>query len=157
MGDGLITVRLGVSPDVEEIIAMQAAMALETERIALDPGTLRRGVEAVIRDPARGSYYVAERSPGALAGMLLVTPEWSDWRAGFVLWIQSVYVMPDARRSGVFRALFAHVEAIAKGRPDVMGLRLYVEAHNERALETYKALGMSADRYIVCEKLSTEF
>jgi GNAT superfamily N-acetyltransferase len=157
MREGLITVRLGGLADVEGIIAMQAAMALETERIALDPATLRRGVLAVVRDPALGSYYVAERSPGATSGMLLVTPEWSDWRAGFVLWIQSVYVNPDARRSGVFRALFEHVEALAKGRPDVMGIRLYVEAHNKRALETYKALGMSADRYNVCEKLSTEF
>ena len=61
----------------------------------------------------------------------MLTREWSDWRNGWMWWIQSVYVRADARRRGVFRALYRHVYRGGEGRPGVIGLRLYVE-HDQR-------------------------
>ena len=58
--------------------------------------------------------------------------------------MQSVYVPPDARRTGVFRALFRHLERLAKDRPGVCGLRLYVERENERAQATYRRCGIES-------------
>jgi ribosomal protein S18 acetylase RimI-like enzyme len=84
-------------------------------------------------------------------GQLMLTTEWSDWRCGWWWWIQSVYVRPEARRGGVFRALYRSVLEDANRAGDVRGVRLYVEQENLRAQRTYEALGMRRGRYLVFE------
>jgi ribosomal protein S18 acetylase RimI-like enzyme len=105
----------------------------------------------VLEQPQRGFYLVAERT-GVAIGSLLVTYEWSDWRNGDFWWIQSVYVLPAARRGGAFRALYAEVERRAAAAGAV-GLRLYVETENHRAQATYAGLGMQRCHYFMYEAL----
>ncbi len=145
-----VSIRLAASGDAETIARFNQAMAQETEQRALDPQRLRLGVEAVLRDPSKGRYWVAEVE-GRLAGQLLVTYEWSDWRNGAFWWIQSVYVDLEFRRRGVFRALYEHVAREARRAPDVCGLRLYVEQHNRRAQNAYERLGMRPTPYRIFE------
>jgi ribosomal protein S18 acetylase RimI-like enzyme len=147
---GEVVVREAEPRDVERIVGFNRAMARETEGKELAEDRLRQGVEAIFAAPRRGAYYLAERA-GAVVGGLLITFEWSDWRNGDFWWIQSVYVEPAARRSGVFRALYAHVEARARARDDVCGIRLYVERENERAQAVYRAVGMSEAVYRLYE------
>jgi len=137
--------------DVEIIARNNAAMALETEHKLLDAATVRRGVHACLTDPAKGSYFIAEDEAGVVVGQLMITHEWSDWRNGDFWWIQSVYVSPAARRAGVFRALYAHVEKLALGTPGVCGIRLYVEAENQLARRAYEHCGMRNAGYVVME------
>jgi GNAT superfamily N-acetyltransferase len=137
--------------DTRFLIDSNAAMALETEHRQLDREVLARGVSAVFERPERGFYLIAERA-GEAVGCLLVTHEWSDWRDGDWWWLQSVYVVPAARRDGVFRALYAEVERRALAAPQVVGLRLYVEQDNARAQATYAALGMWASGYRLFER-----
>ena len=148
-----LLVRRAVLDDVDRIAAFNRAMAHETEGKELDPPTVRRGVARLIEDEAKGFYLVAARAqaPGAPVGQLMVTYEWSDWRDGWFWWLQSVYVEPQARRGGVFRALWADLSRRARERDDVRGLRLYVDRDNERARSTYLALGMHAARYDLLE------
>ena len=125
-------------------------MAWETEKRRLDPDRAAKGVSALLNDPAKGTYYMAEvetAGRAAIAGQLLITYEWSDWRNGNFWWIQSVYVAEEYRSAGVFKALYNHVHALAKSRSDVCGLRLYVEAHNTRAQQAYQRLGMKKTDY----------
>jgi ribosomal protein S18 acetylase RimI-like enzyme len=82
----------------------------------------------------------------------MITFEWSDWRNGWIWWIQSVYVRADARRRGVFRALFDHAVSAARQNVQVVGLRLYVEKDNHVAQKTYHRLGMKPTGYWVLEK-----
>lgn len=140
-----VEVRNAVAGDGNFLVECNLAMALETERKDLDRTVLTRGVEAVFAEPRHGFYLVAERA-GEPAGCLQVTYEWSDWRNGDWWWLQSVYVVPSARRQGVFSALYADVERRAR-RADAVGLRLYVEQNNDRAQRTYAALGMRAEPY----------
>jgi ribosomal protein S18 acetylase RimI-like enzyme len=128
--------------DLEFIACGNEAMALETEHIRLDPATVRRGVDAALSNPAHGRYFIAEDADGARVGQLMVTYEWSDWRDGQFWWLQSVYVVPSARGRGVFKALYDHVEGLARSTPGVVGLRLYVEGDNLRAQRTYTRCGM---------------
>jgi len=125
-------------------------MALETENLELDEYRLREGVRAVLDNPERGFYLVAELN-GKHAGQMLITFEWSDWRNGVFWWIQSVYTTPDSRRRGVFRCLYRHAESLAKKRGGVCGLRLYVEAHNHRAQAIYRKCGMNETPYRMLE------
>lgn len=139
-------IRSATRADIAFLTEANAAMAWETERKRLDRTLLTRGVTAVFDEPRRGFYLVAERD-GEVAGCLLITYEWSDWRNGDWWWIQSVYVCPPARRHGVFRRLYRHVEAAARATEGVIGLRLFVEQDNERAQRTYAALGMQQEHY----------
>lgn len=144
-----VTVRAANRSDISHVVQWNAAMAWETERKTLDPVVLERGVTAVFDEPRRGFYLVAEQA-GVAVGCLLVTYEWSDWRAGDFWWIQSVYVVETARRLGVFRRLYEAVEKRAS-QAGAVGLRLYVETENERAQRTYAGLGMSRCHYFMYE------
>lgn len=142
-----VHVRSAATTDVPFLVGCNAAMAAETEHKTLSRDVLAHGVQAVLGDPRRGFYLVAERA-GEAAGCLLVTHEWSDWRNGDWWWLQSVYVCQAHRRCGVFRALYAEVEQRARVAGAV-GLRLYVERANVRAQRTYAALGMHAEPYLM--------
>jgi ribosomal protein S18 acetylase RimI-like enzyme len=146
-----VVVRSATAADRELLVAFNRAMAEESEDKGLDPTTLRQGVAHLLEHPADGFYLVAERD-GQVAGCLLVTYEWSDWRNGRFWWIQSVYVLPEQRRRGVYRALHARVRALASEDRQACGLRLYVERDNAGAMATYRALGMTETRYRLYEE-----
>lgn len=145
-----ILIRTAAADDLEIIAANNAAMALETEGRALDAETIRSGVGRVLADSTRGVYYLAEVD-GKAAGQLLITREWTDWRDGWFWWIQSVYVSPDSRGAGVYKALHRHIEAAARAEPDVRGVRLYVERENVSAQRVYEHLGMKRTGYLFYE------
>ena len=145
-----IHVRPATVDDLNFLVHGNAAMALETEALKLDQDRLRQGVQALFEDPARGVYYIAEVA-GQLAGQMLITYEWSDWRNGNFWWIQSVFVKPQFRGQGVFRALYQHVAALARSDQNVCGLRLYVENENSRAQATYGKCGMNRTHYQMFE------
>ena len=147
-----LRVRAGLAEDVPVLIDFQLRMARETEELGLDLGTLTRGVEAVFADPSRGTYWVAERG-GRVVGGLLTTFEWSDWRNGVILWIQSVYVVPEERGRGVYRALYEHLRAKVEADPGLKGLRLYVDKRNAGAQRVYERLGMTREHYDMFEWL----
>jgi len=137
-------------PDAATIADFNRRLAWETERRRLNPARINPGVRALLRHPAKGIYYVAE-GKGTIAGQLMITYEWSDWRNGNFWWIQSVYVLPEFRKQGVFRALFAHVHKLAKSNKSVCGLRLYMHAANERARRSYERQGLEHTKYEVFE------
>src|SRR5580765_5032114 len=116
-----LKVRPAKLSDAAFITDSNARMALETEGRRLDPARLAGGVNALLADANKGTYYIAEVD-GKVAGQLLITREWSDWRNGNFWWIQSVYVSGEFRGAGVFRALFHHVHTLAKAETDVCGL-----------------------------------
>jgi ribosomal protein S18 acetylase RimI-like enzyme len=146
-----LRIRDAIASDLEFLARGNEAMALETEHKVLDPATIRRGVQAVLANPAHGRYFIAERADGAPVGQLMVTYEWSDWRDGQFWWFQSVYVVPDARREGVFKSMYDHVAALVRSTPGVCGLRLYVESDNLAAQRTYAHCGMRDAKYRVME------
>jgi ribosomal protein S18 acetylase RimI-like enzyme len=143
----LLLIRAATPADIPALLAWNTAMACETEHKRLDPS----GIAGVFEQSRRGFYLIAERD-GVAVGSLLVTYEWSDWRCGDFWWIQSVYVEPEARRGGVFRALYGKVEQSARAAGAV-GLRLYVETENLRAQATYADLGMQECHYRMYESV----
>ena len=143
--------RPGGPGDLDALVAGNAAMAVETEGITLDPATLRAGVAAVLCGAAPGFYRVIEEE-GVVVAQLLVTYEWSDWRNRPVWWIQSVYTQPEHRGRGHYKRLYTAVleEASASG---AAGVRLYVDARNVAAQAVYQALGMDGGHYQVFERM----
>jgi ribosomal protein S18 acetylase RimI-like enzyme len=165
--EALLAVRKANAADLETIVAFNAAMARETENKTLDLETLRAGVAHLLEHPEHGEYWLCEaglttppadepdravRSQARVVGQLMVTYEWSDWRNCQFWWIQSVYVAPEYRKTGVYRALHQHVARLAGEQPGVGGLRLYVDRNNARAQAVYRRMGMRETNYLLFEE-----
>lgn len=132
------------------IIDFQKKMAKETENIDLNINTLSQGIENVFLNPEYGNYYIVKYEEKIVA-CLLITNEWSDWRNGFVWWIQSVYVVPKFRRNGIFKKLYEHIKKLAIDNEQIKGLRLYVDKTNKKAINTYESVGMNREHYELFE------
>ena len=145
-------IRSACTDDISDIAQFNIAMAQETEERQLDPETIQSGVSSVIQNHAHGFYLIAERDQVAI-GSLLITFEWSDWRNGTLWWIQSVYVKPEHRRTGVFKALYDAVIARARAAKSVRGIRLYVEQENLDAQSVYQKLSMQKTPYQMFERM----
>lgn len=145
-----ITIRQADLGDAAVVTDFNLRLAQESEGLALGSECVAQGVAAVLSDATRGLYFVAEVD-GEIAGQVMITYEWSDWRNGNLWWLQSVYVPQRFRQRGIFRALFSHVQELARKSPGVCGLRLYMHADNSRASRCYEGLGMRHTKYEVFE------
>lgn len=146
----MITVREAVRSDVPHLIRFQQSMASETEGLTLNASVLEQGVRALFDDPGKGKYYIAEEN-NQVAGCLMTTYEWSDWRCGTVLWIQSVYIDKAYRGKGVYRKLYEHIQQLVTPESGYRGIRLYVDRTNTDAQKVYETLGMDGSHYQVFE------
>jgi len=151
MSDKILT-RFADKQDADSIVQFNRAMARETENKELDRNIITAGVRELLANPNLGFYVVAEID-NTLVGGLMVTTEWSDWRNGRFWWIQSVYIVPNHRRKGIYRRLYEFVKAQAADNENVCGFRLYVEKDNVPAQKTYESLGMSETYYKMYEAL----
>ena len=143
-------IRQATEADAASIVEFQLAMAWETESLKLDEPTVEKGVAAVFADSSKGTYYVAEAG-GKVLGSLLTTFEWSDWRNGTVLWIQSVYVRPEYRKQSIFSKLYKHIQQMVVNSNNLRGIRLYADKTNTSAHGVYEHLGMTAEHYQMYE------
>lgn len=143
-------IRPAQASDADVIVEYNCRLAKETENLDLDATLIGPGVRAMLADPHKGRYFVAEID-GQVVGQVGYTCEWSDWRNGFFWWIQSVYVAAHARRRGVFSKLLDQVVRSARAQADVIGVRLYVEHDNQAAQHTYRKLGFAMTNYHVME------
>lgn len=143
-------IKTGTQDEVRDIAQFQVDMALESEGTVLDINTLIPGVSAAVADPQKGIYLVAVEGAETI-GSLLLTKEWSDWNNSFYWWIQSVYVKPEHRRKGVYRALYDRAKDMAR-RDGATQIRLYVDKTNLRGQQTYQALGMHESHYLMYEE-----
>lgn len=146
------TITSATISDLNTITEFQMLMALETEELALEKDILTRGVESAIQDSSKGEYFILRDASSAKPmAMLMITKEWSDWRNGWVWWIQSVFVKEEFRKNGLYRALYQHIQKIVKESKDIRGIRLYVDKRNVKAQKVYNALGMTGDHYSTFE------
>jgi len=146
----MITMRPATIDDSLAIIDFQLNMAMETESLTLDYPTVTRGVHAVFEDSTKGSYYVAVDDK-KIIGSLMTTYEWSDWRCGTVIWIQSVYIIKHYRGQGVYKKLYQYIQQLVTPESGYRGIRLYVDKTNLPAQRVYEKLGMNGEHYQVYE------
>jgi GNAT superfamily N-acetyltransferase len=83
---------------------------------------------------------------------LLITREWSDWRNAWFWWVQSVYVRPTHRGTGLYSRMYEFVKELAAREGNICGFRLYVEKENNRARKVYEKLGMKETYYLMYEE-----
>ncbi len=147
-----VKIRNGERKDLEFLVEAQIAMALESEDLALDKEVLTNGINHLFDNPDSGSYLIASIEDKPVACSLILN-EWSDWRNGNVIWIHSVFVLPQYRKMGVFKKIYGHIKESVQRDSSLKGIRLYVEKENARAQEVYSKLGMDGDHYKLYEWL----
>jgi len=147
----MVQIREAIPSDAKQIVDFQLKMAMETENLELNKSIVEPGVHAVFQDNTRGRYYVAV-AEGHVIGSLLTTYEWSDWRNGTILWIQSVFVDVQYRGKGVYRKMYSYIkELVENNSNEYKGIRLYVDKTNELAQQVYQKLGMINHHYDMYE------
>ena len=144
------TITRGEACDIDSIVQFQADMAMESEGCLLDREKVAKGVAAAMLDESKGAYWVA-KFEGRTIGSLMLTREWSDWNNEWYWWIQSVYVIPEFRRKGVYKAMYLKVKDAAKGS-NVSQIRLYADRSNLSAQKVYQSLGMHESHYLMFEE-----
>lgn len=174
-------VRKATLDDVETMVQMQLAMAHETEKITLDRAIVERGIRYPLEHSNVADYYVTEcegksSTEGEVGGneesgngeeanpkkkkivaMLMTTFEWSEWRAGSILWIQSVFVVPEHRRRGIFNIMYSYLKSVVEASDLYTGIRLYVEETNDQAIATYEKVGMKQEHYRLMKWMKGKF
>ena len=146
----MIEVREANLTDAQSIIQFQKNMALETEDVLLNQVILEEGVYHVFSNPNMAKYYVAEVDKVVIA-CLLVCYEWSEWRNGIILWVESVYVSKAHRGKHAYSTMYRYLQSMVSEDPQLKGIRLYVEKSNHIAQKVYENLGMDGDHYKMYE------
>jgi GNAT superfamily N-acetyltransferase len=110
---------MSVKIDSEHAIAHNnMLLARESENMALNPATALAGVQAILTDPSKGFYLVAEERH-TIIGQLMITYEWSDWNNTMMWWIQSVYTKREWRKHGVFMKLLNEIQQRARDQASI--------------------------------------
>lgn len=149
-----ITIQEAEIANLETIVDFNQKMAFETENIILNPNTIYFGVKTGLENPEKARYYLAIVE-NKIAGSLMITKEWSDWRNCDIAWIQSVYILPEFRRKGIYSALYNHIQQLVYDGK-FGGIRLYVDKTNLKAIQTYSNLGMNGEHYQLFEWINSD-
>lgn len=142
------TIREVREDDVDTLVDFTLREAEEAEGTTLDRDAVRRGVQAAFVNPPRATYWVAEDAKGRVVASTSVVREWSNFHGGDYWWIQSLYIVPEHRGTGLLELLLDHLSrtAAAAGAID---LRLYAHAGNGRAIRAYERCGFTRAPYVL--------
>ncbi len=148
----MIRIRKALQEDSMKIIEFQIKFALETKNISLVKSELQKGVEFIFKNPAVGQYYVAIFNM-KVVGFCLTLNEWSDWRNGRVIWVDTIYVDAEHRGMGVSKELIKKIKEVVDQSFDYKGVRLYIGKDDIHAQKLFESLDMNANNYKLYEWL----
>lgn len=138
-------VRDATTSDIDTIVAFTVREALEAEGLDTNDAAVRRGVAGAFGEQPVSKYWVAEDGDEVVGSISVVT-EWSNFRGGNYWWIQSLFIVPAHRGTGLVQVLIDHVAGIAQAA-GALDLRLYARTSNERATHAYVRCGFETAPY----------
>jgi GNAT superfamily N-acetyltransferase len=137
--------------DTDALVAFTLQEARDAEGVELDVARVTRGVEAAFDNPPRATYWVAETPSRELVASMSVVTEWSNFHGGDYWWIQSLFIVPEHRGSGLLEQLLDRLAADARAG-GALELRLYAHEANERALRAYTRGGFTRRPYSIMRR-----
>lgn len=144
------SIRAATPADTHTLVAFTLSEAFDAERRTLDRAEVQRGVAGAFATPPKARYWVVE-CDGAIVASTSIVTEWSNFRGGDYWWIQSLYVVPEQRGTGVVDAIMRALVAEAQAA-GALDLRLYGFNTNARAFRAYQRLGFREAPYVILTK-----
>ena len=128
----------------EDLLSMMRALYAEDEAATpTDQSRFAANIEFLVSHPSRGRI-VLFHAEGSLCGYALVVPYWSNEFGGTLLFIDEMFVVPEARNRGIGRSFFRDLD---ETRPfEAVALALEVSPGNHRARRLYESLGFRPRR-----------
>ena len=133
-----LRVRTAEPADRAIVHALLTAQLIEHD-LPAGPDRIDRGLDAAFRPGSPAWLLLAERD-GKPVGVLLANQIVSAEKGGETLWIEELYVIPEARRTGVARAILSYVVEQARQRA-LRALDLEVVRTQAAAFALYRAAG----------------
>jgi ribosomal protein S18 acetylase RimI-like enzyme len=144
------TIRPATVADSDLLVSFTLSEALDSERRALIRAEVQRGVAGAFATPPKARYWVVE-SGGQVVACASIVTEWSHFRGGDYWWIQSLYIAPEHRGTGLVDTMLQHLAREAKAG-GALDLRLYGYNTNARALRAYQRFGFRESPYLILTK-----
>jgi len=142
------TVRTAHTEDLELLVHFAHAEAVDAEGINLPPEIVRKGILTALENPAVARYWVLADVDGQVVGHISVVREWSNWKAGYYWWIQSLYIRPEHRGKNGLELLLEKIKETAR-QENALEVRLGVHRDNLRARRAYQRNEISELPYIL--------
>ena len=142
------TARIAHFDDLDTLVSFALHEAEDAEGITLTFDIVRVGIQDALENPDIARYWTLVDSDGNVVGNISVLKEWSNWKAGFYWWIQSVYIRPEHRGRNGLKALMDKVKETAIGE-NALEIRLYVHQDNHRARRAYQRSGFTEAPYVI--------
>jgi len=137
--DSTPIIREAQPSDVDTVFDLILALA-EYERLRHRVRGTRELLEMALFGPRRHAEAVIAELDSAPVGFALFFHTFSTFVCRPGLWLEDLFVVPEQRRSGIGRALLAHVASVAVKR-GCARLEWSVLSWNDPALSFYAALG----------------
>jgi len=106
-------------------------------------------IQTLLADPARG-HIVLIMQQSALCGYALLIPYWSNEFGGSIVFVDELFLKPDARGQGIGRSFF---NFISHTKPfNAVAAVLEVSPTNTRARKLYESVGFRQrpNDYLAC-------
>ena len=139
---------------LDQIAAMMRALYAEDEAASpVDQARFAENIKFLVSHPWRGSIILFGEG-GSLCGYALVVPYWSNEFGGTLLFIDELFVVPEARRRGIGRSFFKYLDEV---RPfEAVALALEVSPSNKDARRLYESLGFYPRRHSILTRVLLE-
>lgn len=144
------TIKRAGQEHLDVLVDFNLRLGQETENRRLDADVMRRSMQAILQDERKGVYLIAFDGDKPV-GQIMYVYEWSTWRNANFMWLTDLYVLPEYRKRGVFKALCGYVMDFYNQQPDVIGLRFYVDKSNTSVVSIYQKVGWKESNYNLWE------
>eukprot|EP00331_Platyophrya_macrostoma_P012995 CAMPEP_0176418550 /NCGR_PEP_ID=MMETSP0127-20121128/7531_1 /TAXON_ID=938130 /ORGANISM="Platyophrya macrostoma, Strain WH" /LENGTH=307 /DNA_ID=CAMNT_0017798883 /DNA_START=196 /DNA_END=1119 /DNA_ORIENTATION=+ len=115
-------------------------MSFETEKYKTNTDLVLTSLKEILQKPEYGVFYIALDTNQVIAS-LLVTFEFNFIENATFYWIQSLYVLPEYRKRGIFASMYKRIHSDAKTE-GAKFVKLYVAETNLTGIQVYKKLQM---------------
>ena len=124
-----------------ELVAMMRALYSEDGAASpVDQSRFPLNIAFLIAQPSRGRIVLYSEG-GLVRGYALLIPYWSNEFGGTLLFVDEMFVIPEARNRGIGRSFFRFLD---EERPfDAVAVALEVSSSNHGAHRLYESLGFS--------------
>jgi L-amino acid N-acyltransferase YncA len=148
------SIRPAAENDIETLVDFTLREAAEAEGITLSVEGATTGVRGGFATPPLSTYWVAVDATDSIVASSSVVKEWSNFHGGYYWWVQSLYILPDHRGSGLVNQLIEHLATVSRSA-GALNLRLSVHSSNRRAHRAYSRCGFAKAPYLIMTFTST--